>query len=74
MIYQKISPSRLEEETGTQLTKAQWLGKLSITRKKTLLQEYKQSGKVDVFFDIRSVEDDDALEDADKAIIRFQRE
>ena len=56
------------------LTRAQWLGELSITRKKTLLQEYKQSGKANVFLDMRSGENDDALEDADKAIIRFQSE
>lgn len=43
-------------------------------RKKTLLQEYKQSGKANVFLDRRFGENDDTLEDADKAIIRFQRE
>ena len=74
MIYPRLSPSHQEEEIGTQLTRAQWLGKLSITRKKTFLQEYTQSGKADVFLDMRSRENDDALEDADKAIIRFQRE
>lgn len=43
-------------------------------RKKTLLQEYKQSGKANVFLDRRFGENDDTLEDSDKAIIRFQRE
>jgi len=43
-------------------------------RKKTLLQEYKQSGKANVFLDRRFGENDETLEDADKAIIRFQRE
>ena len=61
MIYQKISPSRWEEEIGTQLTRAQWLGKLSITRKKLakLMFSWKCGlGKMMT----------------DKAIIRFQSE
>ncbi|KAH9309726.1 hypothetical protein KI387_037637, partial [Taxus chinensis] len=43
-------------------------------RKKTLLQEYKQSGKANMFLDRRFGENDDCLGDEDKAIIRFQRE
>ncbi|GLJ38313.1 hypothetical protein SUGI_0780240 [Cryptomeria japonica] len=43
-------------------------------RKKTLLQEYKQSGKANMFLDRRFGENDESLGDEDKAIIRFQRE
>eukprot|EP01018_Ginkgo_biloba_P000384 Gb_34026 [translate_table: standard] len=43
-------------------------------RKKTLLQEYKQSGKANSFLDRRFGENDDTFGDADKAIIRFQHE
>ncbi|XP_077226917.1 nucleolar-like protein [Tasmannia lanceolata] len=43
-------------------------------RKKTLLKEYEQSGKSSVFLDKRIGEQNDALEEFDKAILRFQRE
>ncbi|XP_010681128.2 uncharacterized protein LOC104896124 [Beta vulgaris subsp. vulgaris] len=43
-------------------------------RKKTLLKEYEQSGKASVFVDKRIGEQDDALGEFDKAILRSQRE
>ncbi|KAK6921872.1 Nucleolar protein 14 [Dillenia turbinata] len=42
-------------------------------RKKTLLKEYQQSGKSSVFVDNRIGEENDALEEFDKAIMRSQR-
>lgn len=43
-------------------------------RKKTLLKEYEQSGKASVFLDKRIGENNDALGEFDKAILRSQRE
>ncbi|KAK9277046.1 hypothetical protein L1049_006585 [Liquidambar formosana] len=43
-------------------------------RKKTLLKEYEQSGKSSVFVDKRIGEQNDALGEFDKAILRSQRE
>ncbi|KAF5745765.1 nucleolar protein 14 isoform X1 [Tripterygium wilfordii] len=43
-------------------------------RKKTLLKEYEQSGKASVFVDKRIGEQNEALGEFDKAIIRSQRE
>ncbi|CAM6038551.1 unnamed protein product [Sphagnum compactum] len=43
-------------------------------RKKTLLQEYKQRGKVNAFLDHRFGEQDENLAEEDKAILRFQKE
>ncbi|ERN17817.1 hypothetical protein AMTR_s00047p00175730 [Amborella trichopoda] len=43
-------------------------------RKKTLLKEYKQSGKSSIFLDKRIGERDENLGEFDKAILRFQRE
>ncbi|CAO2830177.1 unnamed protein product, partial [Amaranthus hypochondriacus] len=43
-------------------------------RKKTLLKEYLQSGKASVFLDKRIGEQNDALGEFDKAILRSQRE
>ncbi|CAM6021599.1 unnamed protein product [Sphagnum balticum] len=43
-------------------------------RKKTLLQEYKQRGKVNAFLDHRFGEQDETLAEEDKAILRFQKE
>ncbi|KNA23202.1 hypothetical protein SOVF_026920 [Spinacia oleracea] len=43
-------------------------------RKKTLLVEYEQSGKASVFVDNRIGEQNDALGEFDKAILRSQRE
>jgi hypothetical protein len=45
-----------------------------LQRKKTLLQEYKQRGKVNAFLDHRFGEQDEALAEEDKAILRFQKE
>lgn len=47
---------------------------LFLQRKKTLLKEYEQSGKASVFVDKRIGENDDELEEFDKAILRSQRE
>ncbi|KAK9101020.1 hypothetical protein Scep_024450 [Stephania cephalantha] len=43
-------------------------------RKTTLLKEYEKSGKSSLFVDRRIGEQDDALGEFDKAILRFQRE
>lgn len=43
-------------------------------RKKTLLKEYEQSGKASVFVDKRIGEQNEGLEEFDKAILRSQRE
>ena len=43
-------------------------------RKNSLLLEYQQRGKTNVFLDHRFGEQDDSLGDEDKAILRFQKE
>ncbi|KAH7291504.1 hypothetical protein KP509_29G019800 [Ceratopteris richardii] len=43
-------------------------------RKKTILQEFQNRGKANVFLDHRFGEKDEDLAEADKAILRFQRE
>ncbi|KAK1293044.1 hypothetical protein QJS10_CPB17g02100 [Acorus calamus] len=65
-----VGKKRRGEERRVGLARSQAIEK----RKKTLLKEYERSGKSSVFMDNRIGEQDEALGEFDKAILRFQHE
>ncbi|KAK1316816.1 hypothetical protein QJS10_CPA05g01060 [Acorus calamus] len=65
-----VGKKRRGEERRVGLARSQAIEK----RKKTLLKEYERSGKSSVFMDNRIGEQNEALGEFDKAILRFQHE
>ncbi|KAK9934985.1 hypothetical protein M0R45_022104 [Rubus argutus] len=68
--FDVLGKKRKGEERRVGLARSQAIEK----RKKTLLKEYEQSGKSSVFVDKRIGEQNDELDEFDKAIRRTQRE